>query len=59
MIAHFLDWAYLEEFVRGLVDTYPDVWVWTGELFLPQKGVDGKYYIKYQVCRLERDHYAG
>jgi endonuclease G, mitochondrial len=43
------DWAYLEEFVRSLVEIYPDVWVWTGELFLPQKGDDGKYYIKYQV----------
>jgi endonuclease G len=35
-----------------LVDTYPDVWVWTGKLFLPQKADDGKYYIKYEVCVL-------
>ncbi|KAI9280150.1 hypothetical protein BC943DRAFT_363563 [Umbelopsis sp. AD052] len=42
-------WAYVEEFVRDLVDSYPDVWVWTGELFLPQKGEDGKFYVKYQM----------
>lgn len=54
MFKQTLDWAYVEEFVRSLVDFYPDVWVWTGELFLPQKGEDGKFYVKYQVCVLAR-----
>ncbi|KAG2181262.1 hypothetical protein INT43_008845 [Umbelopsis isabellina] len=43
------NWAYVEEFVRDLVGPYTDVWVWTGPLFLPQKGVDNKFYMKYQV----------
>lgn len=42
-------WAYVEEFVRDLVGPYIDVWVWTGPVFLPQKGEDNKYYMKYQV----------
>jgi DNA/RNA non-specific endonuclease len=54
MFILLVDWAYVEEFVRSLVDLYPDVWVWTGELFLPQKGEDGKFYVKYQVCELGR-----
>jgi endonuclease G len=47
----FLDWAYVEGFVRDLVGPYNDVWVWTGPLFLPQKGEDNKFYMKYQVRR--------
>ncbi|CAM0137475.1 unnamed protein product [Umbelopsis sp. WA50703] len=42
-------WAYVEGFVRDLVGPYNDVWVWTGPLFLPQKGEDNKFYMKYQL----------
>lgn len=39
----------MENFCRSLTKTYPDVYVFTGPLYLPHQEADGKYYVKYQV----------
>jgi endonuclease G len=42
-------WNRLESHVRKLTKVYPNVYVCTGPLFLPQKSSDGKMYVKYEV----------
>lgn len=53
-------WAYLESFCRNLTRYYPDVYVYTGPLFLPQQyatntsttqtaGKKAKYRLQYDV----------
>ncbi|KAJ1332235.1 hypothetical protein BSLG_008895 [Batrachochytrium salamandrivorans] len=42
-------WAYFENFVRSLTDTFDNVFVTTGPLFLPTKDENGQYWVKYQV----------
>ncbi|KAI9308388.1 hypothetical protein BJ944DRAFT_254571 [Cunninghamella echinulata] len=44
-------WAYLEGFCRSLTKKFSDVYVFTGPLFLPTKGSDGKYTVTYNVLR--------
>ncbi|KAJ2352668.1 nuclease [Coemansia erecta] len=41
-------WAYLEAFVRGLTNTFDDVYCISGPLYLPVKEGD-KWFVKYQV----------
>ncbi|KAL0079906.1 hypothetical protein F4703DRAFT_1905692 [Phycomyces blakesleeanus] len=42
-------WAHFENFCRSLTKTFPDVYVFTGPLYLPHQENDGKFYVKYQV----------
>lgn len=42
-------WNRLEMYVRKLTQTYPNVYVCTGPLYLPRKEDDGKTYVKYEV----------
>ena len=42
-------WLKLERHVRDLTKEYKALRVYTGPLFLPQQGADGKRYVKYQV----------
>uniref|UniRef100_A0A1B6E2D5 Endonuclease n=1 Tax=Clastoptera arizonana TaxID=38151 RepID=A0A1B6E2D5_9HEMI len=42
-------WNRLEQYIRKLTKTYPNVYVCTGPLYLPRKENDGKLYVKYQV----------
>ncbi|KAI9277039.1 hypothetical protein BDA99DRAFT_429661 [Phascolomyces articulosus] len=42
-------WAHMENFCRSLTKTFPDVYVFTGPLYLPHQEADGKFYVKYQV----------
>jgi DNA/RNA non-specific endonuclease len=37
-----VDWAYLEDWCRRLTKSFPDVYVFTIPLYLPQKDKDGK-----------------
>lgn len=45
----FSDWAHVENFCRSLTKSFPDVYVFTGPLYLPHQESDGKFYVKYQV----------
>ncbi|XP_023299636.2 endonuclease G, mitochondrial [Lucilia cuprina] len=42
-------WERLESYVRKLTQTYSNVYVCTGPLYLPKQEDDGKKYVKYQV----------
>lgn len=42
-------WERLESYTRKLTQTYPNVYVCTGPLYLPRQEDDGKKYVKYQV----------
>ncbi|XP_053966663.1 endonuclease G, mitochondrial [Anastrepha ludens] len=42
-------WNRLEMYVRKLTQTYPNVYVCTGPLYLPQKEANGKMYVRYEV----------
>uniref|UniRef100_A0A6B2L8W6 R3H domain-containing protein n=1 Tax=Arcella intermedia TaxID=1963864 RepID=A0A6B2L8W6_9EUKA len=42
-------WARFEKFSRDLIDKWDDVYICTGPLWVPEKGEDGKYYVKYEV----------
>ncbi|KAJ8679886.1 hypothetical protein QAD02_015673 [Eretmocerus hayati] len=42
-------WNRLEKYVRKLTDTYKDVYVCTGPLYLPKIEADGKKYVRYEV----------
>nr|XP_018897013.1 PREDICTED: endonuclease G, mitochondrial [Bemisia tabaci] len=42
-------WNRLEKYVRKLTDSYANVYVCTGPLYLPRRESDGKLYISYQV----------
>ncbi|KAI8144997.1 hypothetical protein BJV82DRAFT_666914 [Fennellomyces sp. T-0311] len=42
-------WAHVENFCRSLTKSFPDVYVFTGPLYLPHQEADGKFYVKYQV----------
>ncbi|KAI7861726.1 hypothetical protein BDF14DRAFT_1991437 [Spinellus fusiger] len=42
-------WAHFENFCRTLTKSFPDVYVFTGPLYLPHQERDGKFYVKYQV----------
>ena len=41
-------WASLEKKIRSLTNSYSDVYILTGPLFIPHKEADG-YYVKYKV----------
>ncbi|KAI8875044.1 hypothetical protein K501DRAFT_264298 [Backusella circina FSU 941] len=42
-------WAHLEHFCRQLTQSFSDVYVFTGPLYLPRQEADGKFYVKYQM----------
>ncbi|ALC42588.1 EndoG [Drosophila busckii] len=42
-------WNSLEMYVRKLTQSYANVYVCTGPLYLPHKEDDGKMYVKYEV----------
>jgi endonuclease G, mitochondrial len=42
-------WAHFEDFCRRITGRYPSVRIVTGPLYLPKKGVDGKWKVEYEV----------
>lgn len=42
-------WAHFEDFTRRLTQTYDDVRILTGPLYLPKKCEDGKFRVTYEV----------
>lgn len=42
-------WNHLERYSRKLTNTYPNVYICTGPLYLPRREADGKLYVKYEV----------
>jgi endonuclease G, mitochondrial len=42
-------WAHFEDFCRRLTGKYPSVRIVTGPLYLPKRGVDGKWKVEYEV----------
>jgi hypothetical protein len=39
------DWAYLENWCRGLTGAFKDVYVFTVPLYIPAQGADGKWRV--------------
>ncbi|KAI9568950.1 hypothetical protein HD554DRAFT_2021010 [Boletus coccyginus] len=42
-------WAYVEDWCRRLTKSFSDVYVFTIPLYLPQKDLDGKWRVNYEV----------